>query len=733
MECDPLLSWGNEQRVKSFVRLSNGEFDILSYDDEETRFISRTAFDATLSKYVVHVGEKRIKLRKYGRGRLVEIDVSLLFNLLPEITWESYFDHDVCDALVDRGAAFIYTENNDGFFLGLRLHLIHARLSFKKAFKKLNVTSRLKFTCFSHSLVKHLDGTKRLVIVVGTTTGQIFYGTFTESGVDIEMTTSKEVNSSFRKQPINHLLCSEANLYALGKNGIFALCALRANGDIIVISARPLCPWMKGFNPCGFDQNMEVAFGFRGKMFVVVCLRHHYILASFDCGGPNRQWYFTTHLPSDDITFKTEYFFDFLSKGRVFTAHLDVKVTSWLALPPNNGRVVAATTIFAHELYSTLATVGSDHSVAIFRFFGPRQDRDWNIVLYNEATPTCVCSTVVLSGEYLVIVGGEKGSVTTWLINPVDLINVDPRQVLSHEWRRGDSSARVTAISTNRHIPRRDELPDLEHYIAAAYADGVIDILKVVFANDKLGVSLEVVRRIDRNPDFSVPTKVHCIRRRSPEIEAISELEIHAISTSGLRALHITFSWNDPEIQKRMTSEFHEVEKCGLSALAVGPIPLHDEGREDADGILVGSESGIITLIHSPVVSAPEHVARGEYHSATVTGLYIFNHEGYNYCGSVALDCRFALWRINERLELVFIKAFVLDVRDPSDVVWTYCGALIVGDGVQFIDLKPYLLPPDTTFEFCPDTIFGVFNQGLYVITSMNGPVMLQVKKKNSD
>ncbi|RCN25884.1 hypothetical protein ANCCAN_28401 [Ancylostoma caninum] len=83
------------------------------------------------------------------------------------------------------------------FFLGLRLHLIHARLSFKKAFKKLNVTSRLKFTCFSHSLVKHLDGTKRLVIVVGTTTGQIFYGTFTESGVDIEMTTSKEVGYVF--------------------------------------------------------------------------------------------------------------------------------------------------------------------------------------------------------------------------------------------------------------------------------------------------------------------------------------------------------------------------------------------------------------------------------------------------------------------------------------------------------------------------------------------------------
>ncbi|RCN29179.1 hypothetical protein ANCCAN_25066 [Ancylostoma caninum] len=62
------------------------------------------------------------------------------------------------------------------------------------------------------------------------------------------------------------------------------------------------------------------------------------------------------------------------------------------------------------------------------------------------------------------------------------------------------------------------------------------------------------------------------------------------------------------------------------------------------------------------------------------------------------LSVRFLyMMKVEKMRTLVFIKAFVLDVRDPSDVVWTYCGALIVGDGVQFIDLKPYLLPPDTT------------------------------------
>ncbi|KAL6724578.1 hypothetical protein Aduo_019456 [Ancylostoma duodenale] len=677
MEADPLLSWGNEENVKSFVRLSNGQFDVLTYADEETRFLSRTPLDARLSKYVIHVGEKSIKVRKHNK----------------EILWNHHFDHDVSDALIDEGVAFIFTENSDGFVFGLRNHIIHARLSFKKAFDQLHVTSRLKFTCFSYSLVKAMDGSKRAVVVVGTTTGQLFYGTFIGSDVDVEMTTSQELNSSFKKGPVNHLLCNKANLYALGKNGIFALCALRSNGDIIMMTARPLCPWMKGFNPCGFDENMEVAFGFKGKEFVVVSIRYHHTLASFDCGGPNRQWYFTTHLPSDDLTFKTEYFFDFLSKGKIYTAHLDVKVTSCLALPPNKGRIIAATTIFAHELYSALATVGSDHSVTIFRIFGPRQDRDWNLVLHNEATPTSVCSTVVLSGEYMVIVGGEKGSVTTWLINPVDLIDLDPRQVLSHEWRRGDSSARVTAVSTNRHSSRRRELPDLEHYVATAFADGVIEILKVVFANDKLGLSLEVFRRIDRTPHFSVPTKVWCYRRRSPDIEPISELEIHAVSTSGLRALHITFSWNDPEIQKRMITQFHNVEKCGLSALAIAPISHHTEGREPADMILVGSESGNITLFHSPIESAPKRRPQGIYHSATVTGLLIFSHGGHNYAVSVALDCRLALWRINRRLRLELIKSFVLDVRDPSDVAWVNLGALVVGDGMQYIHLEPYLLP----------------------------------------
>ncbi|EYB94319.1 hypothetical protein Y032_0173g419 [Ancylostoma ceylanicum] len=498
------------------------------------------------------------------------------------------------------------------------------------------------------------------------------------------------LNAAFKKGPVNQLLCLEGDLHALGRNGVLALCNLRPNGEIAVISARPLCPWIKGFTPCGFDEERELIFGFRGKTFMVVSYSDHQILDSFDCGGPNRQWYFTTHLPVRDLPYSSYYFFDFLSKGKIITAHLHAKVMTILALPANTARIIGATNINTHEVYSTLATIGADHSVTIFRIYGASQERDLNLVLYNEAMPTSVCSTVVLTGEYLIFVGGEKGSITTWLINPVDLITLDPRHVISNEYKRGDSSARVTSVSAGRNASRKD-LPDLEHFVAAAYADGVIEILKVVFANDKLGVSLELFRRIDRNPDFSVPTKIDIYRRRSPDIAPVSELEVHAVSTSGKRAFHYTLSWDHPEIRRRMANDYFRVEKCGLSALYVAKAITT---RSEGDMLIIGSESGRITVIYSPVEGLPKRYAIGKYHSATVTGLFAFHSEGNSYVGSVALDCRFALWEYNgskpKGMEL--IKAIALDVRDPSELVLVNFGALIVGDGMQFIDLEPYLL-----------------------------------------
>lgn len=61
----------------------------------------------------------------------------------------------------------------------------------------------------------------------------------------------------------------------------------------------------------------------------------------------------------------------------------------------------------------------------------------------------------------------------------------------------------------------------------------------------------------------------------------------------------------------------HKVERCGLSALCV--IPNLPPGRE-GDIIIIGSESGCITVIFSRVSKGSKRWGSGNFHSATVTG-----------------------------------------------------------------------------------------------------------------
>ncbi|KAK6760135.1 hypothetical protein RB195_021587 [Necator americanus] len=648
IEDEPILSSSPEDSVKSFVRLSTGEFDVLKHSPKtDVRFISGTVLDPKVSKYVALVGDKKIMVRENKKDTVFEID----------------FEAEVLEVIVDGSFMFVYLANNKAELVLINRGIVYANMNFNIALKELRVRSKVKITAFAVTVTEN-----RLTIVVGTATGQLFYGSSVcEDNGSIDMRTSKELNSHFKKGPVNQLLFYDAGLFALGRNGVLVNSLLRSNGELSIISARPLCPWLPGFVPCGLSSNANLILGFKGQNFCVIDYFTREIIDSVNCGGPNRQWYFTRH-PSERCSDPKDLkmLFDFLSKGRIITAQLQNKCMSVLAPAPHRSRIIGMTMLNVDRLSPLVATVGADHILSIFRIGSPENGLETHLSIYNDATPTCVCSLFLLSGEFVIIVGGEKGIITSWFVSPNDLFKKDPRFVFSSVYKRELSSARVMTMAIDEETVSG---PLSNHHCVAAYADGVVEILKIAFDDDKPTMSLQLLERIKSDPVLSTPVKVLCYQNCTD-----NRLHINMITTSGRRVFYNVVTGH-PTI-----GASEEIDKCGLSALGVFT-------TTEGNYLIFGSESGLVSvgLAHTgPMIWMSSFI----YHSSTVTGFSIFSCRTGIYFLSISLDCRMALWHLsttNRNLE--FIKGFTLDVCDPCGVYRLMNGGIVVGDGMEYVPI----------------------------------------------
>ncbi|CAJ0610415.1 unnamed protein product [Cylicocyclus nassatus] len=641
LENEAILSWDPVTAVKSFTRMSNGSVQILRYEDESSaRFLSKTSLGSPSSDFAAVVQDSALRIfRNKQEIRCI--------NIKKKIT-----------AVHIHGSfAFVFYESILAEIINLESYSCFCVLNFEPAIKRGAKRKEIKFTTFAI----HKFG-QRFSIALGTVSGQIFYVTgFDGATSPLNVHSSPVLNSVFKHHPITHLWIRECELNIVGRNGILAVVVLKPNGKVAILSARPLCPYLPHLVPVAMNADNTLILAFSGNIFYVVDYYTQSILDQVDCGGAHRNWYFSAQNCSD---LRTRYFFDFIAKGRLVTAHLDLKSVKKISDAPHRTDIVDICLMHEDSYGALLSTVAADHSITIFSLGTDGGERKDAIKLYNEAKPTCMCSHAFSRLEWVLYVGGEKSAVTTWLVTASDIQLSDPKYVTSSVYYRDHCAARVVSIATNSNY---ENVLCTNHHAVVAYADGVLEIIQPVLEENQPTVALQLLKRININSEILFPVQV------SLRVGAQGELEIDLAATSGR---HGRYSFEPTLHLHRQQSVV--IEQCGLSAIFV--YPIEDGGRKI---IAVGSESGYITVAvctnNGTTVTASKKV-----HSGTVTSLQGRRVGDKYQLASVSLDCRLILWNLShDAKEIDVVQICSLDVRDPSSLAFVGKGALVVGNGME--------------------------------------------------
>ncbi|VDO30690.1 unnamed protein product [Haemonchus placei] len=519
-----------------------------------------------------------------------------------------------------------------------------ATLDFSAILLSYGMKSHIKITSMTLMMME-----QSIFIMLGTVCGHVFFAEFAANSTDVSMTSLRKLNACFEAKAINQVRNYNGNIFLLGSNGVSVLCKYDASSNVEVISAGPACPWLRGFTPCSFSPDNKFIFGFHARNFYVVDVRNGDTLCTVPCGGIHRQWYFTL-CDNYDVLREGEVrlqraTFDFLRKGSIVSIDLYLKRLPFLEHCVHRTQVVGVCLLDESDETIRAITIGADYFIRFSQIQWKSGAWSTLLSLYNPSAPTCVRSSSLSFGGCVVMVGGEKGTVTAWMVGTEALEDGNSYSVRSALYQRSESSARVvdfdvTQVSNNQCLS------------AVCYADGKIEWLDLYVDEDR-GVRLEKEIRypVLASPNLSIFSKV------ATWTDIDGTVYLCAASTSGN-----LFLWKSAEKPESACTMF--VERCGLSALA-----FLCEGNQR--WLAVGSESGTVTVfaIHGATL---KKLATLTYHSATITGVALLLNDKDLRVLSVALDCRFAAYFIDlNTKQASFLHAVPLGVRDPSSLLET--------------------------------------------------------------
>ncbi|KAK6031181.1 hypothetical protein OSTOST_02669 [Ostertagia ostertagi] len=432
------------------------------------------------------------------------------------------------------------------------------------------------------------------------------------------------------------------------------------HSSVAVISAGLACPWLRGFTPSSFSQDNSIIFGFHAKNFYAVDVRSGDILCTVPCGGIHRQWYCTLY-PNYDVLREQDVrlhraTFDFLRKGSIVSIDLYLKRLPFLEQCFHRTQVIGVCLLDDTDTSTRAITVGADYFIQFSEIRWRK--RAWSLLLslYNPSAPTCIRSSLMSCGRCAVVVGGEKGTVTAWMVEAEALVDGNSYAVRSARYQRKETSARVVDIDFT-------QVANSHYLCAVCYADGKIEWLNL-YVDENRGVELDSETSFSQlvSPNYSIFTKV-------VSYSVGGTVYLCAASTSGN-----LFLWELTGNPEPVCTLF--VERCGLSAIAY----FSANGQK---WIAVGSESGTVTVFSVRGVYL-EKLATLPYHTATVTGVALRLADTDLQVLSVSLDCRFAAHSINVQTKQArFLHAVLLGVRDPSSVLVTKSGSIVVGNGME--------------------------------------------------
>lgn len=575
------------------------------------------------------------------------------------VVWPScLFSFHILSVAICENFAFVYTSDRTGTLLDVPDRRIAATFDFSETLDLIGITSRMKIT--STSVISADDA---LFVIAGTLSGHVFYASCAAGSLSATVDSSRALNAHLEAKPVNQIRSKNGDIFILGSNGVVVLCRRDGNSSLDVVSARPACPLLRGFTPCSFSPKNDYIYGFHAKNFYVVDARNGDTLCTLSCGGIHRQWYFTLY-PNYDVLRKDEArvcraTFDFLRKGSVFSIDLYLKRVTILVPYIHRSQVVGVSLLDEAQGVTRVVTVGADFFVQVSEITWRKSK--WRVVLslFNPMAPTCSRSTPFSRDNgFLVVVGGEKGTVMSWMISESVLEERNSYAVRSSLYRRAESSARamdLDVVQTSNSLYRS----------AVAYADGKIEWL-LLGLSDRGSIRVERDGRYEaiKSPDYSIFTKVTLWTVND-------DVYLCAASTSGY-----VFLWKASKSTELLCKVF--VDRCGLSALAC----LY--GNE-LQWIAVGSESGAVTVF-SVENDRLEKLATLTYHSATITGVSLCMGEAVLLVSSVGLDCRFAIHSINTSTgQVCFLHAVPVGVRDPAALLVTSSGAVTVGNGLELV------------------------------------------------
>uniref|UniRef100_A0A7I5EDJ2 tRNA (34-2'-O)-methyltransferase regulator WDR6 n=1 Tax=Haemonchus contortus TaxID=6289 RepID=A0A7I5EDJ2_HAECO len=568
------------------------------------------------------------------------------------------FGSHILSVTICEKFALVYQTDRTGVLLDVANQETIAVLDFSGILSSYGMKSHIKITSMALIMVE-----QSMFIMVGTVSGHVFFAKFAANSTDVSMASTRKLNACFEAKAINQVRNYNENIFLLGSNGVLVLCKYDANSSVEVISAGPACPWLRGFTPCSFSPDNKFIFGFHARNFYVVDVRNGDTLCTVPCGGIHRQWYFT-FCDNYDVLREGEVrlhraTFDFLRKGSIVSIDLYLKRLPFLEHCVHRTQVVGVCLLDETDETIRAITIGADYFIR----FSQMQWKTgaWSILLslYNPSAPTCVRSSSLPFGGCVIIAGGEKGTVTAWMVGTKALEDGNSYTVRSALYQRSGSSARVVDLDVT-------QVSNNQHLSAVSYADGQIERLNLYVDEDR-GVRLEKEIRypVLASPNLSIFSKV------ATWTDVDGTVYLCAASTSGN-----LFLWKSAEKPEPICTIF--VERCGLSALA-----FLCEGTQR--WLAVGSESGTVTVfaIHGATL---EKLTTLTYHSATITGVAIQLNGKELQVLSVALDCRFAAYSIDlNTKQASFLHAVPLDVRDPSSLLVTKSGAIVVGNGLETV------------------------------------------------
>ncbi|WKY14411.1 hypothetical protein Q1695_000173 [Nippostrongylus brasiliensis] len=577
------------------------------------------------------------------------------------VIWKSCkFGSFILSVAVYDHFAFVYDVERIGTLVNIATRSLVATFHFGELLTLNGIKQHMKIT----TAVVMPSGENRLSLMLGTVSGHVFFGTFSVGSVGNSVKTSRELNVHFENKPVNQVRSIGDDIYILGSSGVLVLCRHDGHGSLEIVSARTACPHLRGFTPCSFSPHNDYIYGFHARNFHVIDFGSGAKLCTVPCGGIHRQWYFSL-LPNYDVLQKSQArvdraVFEFLRKGSVVSIELRLKPLSVMVPCFHRGQIVGISLLESSPATSIVVTVGADYFVQFSEVCWQKRVWEEKLSLFNGLSPTCIKSALLPhSAGHFVVVGGEKGSLVVWHISPSALVNKKPHYVRSVEYHRDECSARVMDLDII-------QISSISYLTVVSFADGKIECLNLNL-DEQLGVTIEESKDYEvlSSPNYSIFTKI-------TSWKVNDSVFICAVSTSGM-----LFLWNNLRRKEPVRTE--QMERCGLSALA------YLEAEEGSGWLAVGSESGAVTIL-SVHEATLKKIATLTYHSATVTDVAIRLESSKLLVSSVALDCRFSSFYVDlATMQVTFLRAVPLGVRDPSSLLLTSAGAIAVGNGMELV------------------------------------------------